>query len=111
MSKIYDRSNVFCKIINKQIPCKLIYEDDAYFCFYDINPKAKTHALLIPKAELVDFDDFIENSTKDQVCDFFTKAHFVAKEILKLNDYQLHTNNGAGAGQVVFHFHLHILAN
>jgi histidine triad (HIT) family protein len=111
MSKLYDKSNVFYKIINKQIHCKVIYEDDACFCFYDINPKAKVHALLIPKAEVVDFDDFIEKSTKEQVCDFFTKAHFVAKDILKLKDYQLHTNNGAGAGQVVFHFHLHILAN
>ncbi len=112
-TKNYNKANVFYKIIQGELDAKIIYEDNNLLCFYDAYPKCKTHALLIPKALVVDFDDFVaacQNSPL-QIADFFAKAKHIAANVLGLKNYQLHTNNGAGAGQVVFHFHLHIMSN
>ena len=62
----YNADNVFAKIIRGEIPCNKIYEDDFALAFYDIAPKAKVHALVIAKAMVVDFADFIEHSTPSE---------------------------------------------
>ena len=55
---IYDKQNIFAKILKKEIPCKKIYESDYVLAFFDINPQKKIHALVIPKGEYIDLDDF-----------------------------------------------------
>lgn len=108
MGSMNYEENIFTKIINKQIPCKAIYEDENILSFYDINPRAKIHALVIPKINVINFSDFCE---KGDLNEFFKKVKFIAEDVLKLTDYKILTNNGKNAGQEVFHFHLHIMAN
>ena len=59
---MYDENNIFAKILRKEIPCEVVYEDDQVLFFYDINPQAKVHILGIPKKNVVDFADFILRS-------------------------------------------------
>ena len=58
----YDKNNIFAKILKGEIPCNKIYENEYVFSFYDINPQKKIHALVIPKAEYTDLDDFYSKS-------------------------------------------------
>ena len=104
---MYNNQNIFAKILRKEIPAKTVFENENIFAFYDINPKAKTHVLVIPKAEYVDFSHFISNS--QSIEKFFKDVHYVTTNVLKLQNYKILTNNGSGAGQEVFHFHVHIL--
>ena len=109
----YDDNNIFAKILRGEIPSKKIYEDGLVLCFYDIRPEAKVHALIIPKFKCVDFSHFIEISDFQKVSEFFAKTKYVAEQVLNLKHcgYRLKTNNGSGAGQEVFHFHVHIISN
>ena len=59
----YDATNVFAKILRGEIPCKKIYENNDVLAFYDINPKAKIHALVITKGMYTDFQDFIDRKS------------------------------------------------
>ena len=108
---MYNSENIFAKILRKEIPCKIIYEDETILAFHDINPRAKIHALVIPKTEAVSFSDFITNNGNEIIGDFFKKVNYVAYDILNLADFRIQINNGANAGQEVFHFHVHILGN
>ncbi len=108
---MYDDSNIFAKILKKEIPASIIYEDDLVLCFKDINPKAKVHVLVIPKVFCISFDDFAKNQSVGIVGEFFKKVEFIAKDVLKLEHFRLQMNNGASSGQEVFHFHVHILSN
>lgn len=107
---MYDKDNIFAKIIRGDLPCNKIYEDELVFSFYDIHPKAKVHALVVPKLEVVNFTDFTLKSTPNQISDFFTKSSYIANNILKLASFKILTNNGKESGQEVFHFHIHILS-
>ena len=96
---------IFCKIVNGEIPSSKILENDKFLAFKDINPSAPIHILIIPKAHVENFDK-AENIYNDM-------AEFI-KEVAKkldITDYRLVTNNGKNAGQEVFHFHVHLLAN
>ncbi len=98
---------LFSKIINKELPADIVYEDDEMMAFRDINPVAPVHILLIPKEPLVNLFDAEE--VHEQVLGKMMKK---AGEIAKaegLDDFRLVANNGAGVGQTVFHLHLHIL--
>lgn len=107
---MYSKDNVFFKIINKEIPAKVIYEDDNVLAFYDIQPICKVHALVITKKLCVDFDDFVQNSSAEEIACFFKKISKIA-EILNVKDtgYRVVSNIGVNANQVVKHFHVHIL--
>jgi diadenosine tetraphosphate (Ap4A) HIT family hydrolase len=108
---MYDQNNVFAKIIRNEIPSKKVYEDDNVLAFEDISPKAPTHILVIPKGEFISFSDFINKATPEKVADFFQKIGKIAKNLgLEEKGYKLVTNNGEQVGQVVFHFHVHILS-
>ena len=108
MQKKYDKNNIFYKIIKGDIPCNKVYEDRDILSFHDINPKAPVHVLVIPKGEYVDFDDFVENSDMGDVENFFKTVKKIADK-LQLKSYRIVSNCGEEAGQVVFHFHVHIM--
>lgn len=97
---------IFCKIVNKEIPSKIILEDENFLAFHDINPTRKVHALVIPKAHYSSFED-TPDSVMAQMSKYIKK---VAKE-LNINEtgYRMITNIGKDGGQEVPHFHFHII--
>jgi histidine triad (HIT) family protein len=100
---------LFCRIIGKEIAAELIYEDDRSIVIRDINPQAPTHVLVIPKAHLDSLDDA---SQKDEALlgHLLRIAARVANEAgLDESGYRTVINTGAGAGQSVFHLHVHVL--
>jgi histidine triad (HIT) family protein len=100
---------IFTKIINKEIPADIIYEDELALVFQDIQPQAPTHLLIIPKKPIPKLSDA---GPEDQ--ELLGHLMLVAGEVsrmLELDDtFRLVTNNGANAGQSVFHLHLHLLS-
>ena len=110
MQKKYDKNNIFAKILKGEIPCDKVYEDEKVFAFKDINPKAPVHILVVPKAEYVSFDDFMEKASDSEIAYFFKKVREIAKgQGVSESGYRVVANNGEKAGQIVFHFHVHIL--
>src|ERR1700757_4737866 len=99
---------LFCKIAAKQIPAKIVYEDADVFAFADINPQAPTHILICPKKH---FASLHEASLEDQAV--LGKMSLVAAELARERKlepgYRTVVNTGAGAGQTVFHLHMHLL--
>tara|TARA_B100001057_G_scaffold224669_1_gene224938 strand:- start:2647 stop:2985 length:339 start_codon:yes stop_codon:yes gene_type:complete len=100
--------NIFLKIINKEIPADIIFEDAYTIAFNDISPQAPVHILVIPKKEIKKLSE-LEEIDKELLGHLMITAKKIASD-LKLNDYRLVVNNGAEAGQTVFHLHIHILA-
>lgn len=99
---------LFTKIINKQIPAKIAYEDDKYIAIHDIQPQAPLHLLIIPKKPIPTLND-VEASDAELVGGLFLLASKLAKS-MGHTDYRTVFNCGAGAQQSVFHLHLHVLA-
>jgi histidine triad (HIT) family protein len=99
---------LFCKIGSKEIPAKLVYEDPEIFAFEDIHPQAPTHILICPKKHLVSLTDAVHEDAE-----MLGKLQLLAAKLAgerKLTDgYRTVFNNGRGAGQSVFHLHLHLL--
>ena len=110
IEKEYDKNNVFAKIIRGELPSKKVFENDDLLCFYDINPATKVHALIIPKGEYVDYGDFIKKAPQDLIVRFFKAIPEIANK-LGIKEYRLVSNCGKSAGQIVFHFHVHLMAN
>jgi len=99
---------IFSKIINKEIPADIVYEDEKCIAFNDISPQAPTHILVIPRKEIPKLSESQE-ADRDLLGHLMLSATQIAKK-LNLDDYRLVINNGADAGQTVFHLHIHILA-
>lgn len=100
---------LFCKIIAKEIPGKIQYEDERCLAFDDIHPKARVHILLVPKKHIPTVADLEEGDEK--IIGHLVK---VAKELAKKHKckgYQLLFNVGKEAGQIVFHVHMHLMAS
>ena len=109
---MYDNQNVFAKILRKEIPTNIIYEDDYVISFFDINPKAPTHALVVTKSAYKDFNDMMLKATPDEIKGVFDAVHSVAKQLDLIEaGYRLVVNVGKGSGQEVPHLHIHILSN
>lgn len=109
---MYDNQNVFAKILRKEIPTDVIYEDDYVISFFDINPKAATHALVVPKSPYEDFNDLMKKATADEIKGIFDAVHNVAEQLDVIDaGYRLVVNVGKGSGQEVPHLHIHILSN
>ena len=108
----YNKDNIFAKILRKEIPCKKIYEDEFILSFYDISPQKKIHALVIPKGEYIDFDDFNQNATKDEMIGLLKGLNLVAKKLGISSDlgngYRVLTNISEHGGQEVPHLHFHL---
>jgi histidine triad (HIT) family protein len=100
---------IFTKIINKEIPADIVYEDDSSLAFRDVNPQAPVHILIIPKKPMEQLND-AEVSDQELLGHLIFVAHKVAEKEGVADGYRLVLNNGAGAGQEVFHMHFHLLA-
>lgn len=99
---------VFCQIVNKERKAKIIYEDEKTLAFYDINPQAPYHILLIPKKHIINVLDLKEED-KELMGHIFLIANKISKN-LNFNSIRIVTNSGKDAGQSVFHLHFHIFA-
>ncbi|MSP73402.1 MAG: histidine triad nucleotide-binding protein [Myxococcales bacterium] len=98
---------LFTRIINGEIPSQKVFEDDAVVAFRDVNPVAPKHILVVPRQEITRLDQVTDDDEALLGRLLRTAAKVAAQEGLK--DYRLVINNGAGAGQSVFHLHVHIL--
>ncbi len=100
---------LFCKIVSREIPGKIVYEDEQALAFRDINPVAPTHVLVVPKKHIATIDD-VSESDEALMGHLFRAASKVAEaEGLTARGYRTVMNCGAGAGQSVFHVHLHVV--
>ena len=100
---------IFCKIIKKEIPSAIVYEDDVVIGFKDINPVAPVHILIVPKTHLSSVNEINEKNA-----DIIAKIHLAAQKIAKEMNihekgYRLINNCGPDAGQTVFHLHYHLI--
>jgi len=103
---MYKEDCIFCKIAQKQIPSGIVFEDEDILAFKDLNPKAPTHILVIPKSH---YDTL--NELEDEI--LMGKLLSAVKKITKqlgITDYRTVLNTGKGSGQEVFHMHFHILS-
>jgi len=100
---------IFTKIINREIPADIVYEDDLCLAFRDINPRAPVHLLVIPKKPLATLAD-VGTDDQEMLGHLLVVANIVAEKEGVGDAFRLVLNNGAGAGQEVFHLHLHVLA-
>jgi histidine triad (HIT) family protein len=107
----YNDQNVFAKILRKEIPCKIIAENDFALSFFDAYPKAPIHGLVIPKGKYLDSFDFYRNATHEEIIGFSEIIQLSLEKLdLPGSGYRLISNQGLNGGQEVPHFHVHILA-
>ncbi|MGH7554298.1 MAG: histidine triad nucleotide-binding protein [Longimicrobiales bacterium] len=100
---------LFCRIAKGEIPSKVVREDEQIYAFRDIDPKAPTHVLIIPRRHIASVNDLGE-SDGDIIGRLFLAAREIAAaEGLAKGGYRLVMNNGPDAGQSVSHIHLHVL--
>jgi histidine triad (HIT) family protein len=108
----YDSSNIFAKILRREIPCNKIYEDDFVLSFYDINPQKKIHALVIPKGKYIDLDDFSLKATPEEMVGLIKGINIVAKKLGISTEvgkgYRALANISDDGGQEVPHLHFHL---
>jgi len=100
---------IFCKIIKGEIPKKFVYKDNDLVAFYDINPKAPVHVLIVPRKHIESLREI-----KEEDKDLMGKLMLVVKQIaeklgIAKEGYKVVINNGRVSGQLVFHLHLHLL--
>ncbi len=107
---MYDKNNIFSKIIKGEIPCEKVYEDEDVLFFNDINPISKIHVLGVPKLFCRDFSDFVSIAQPEALASFFKKTDMVIDRLgIRETGYKILTNSGKDGGQEVPHFHIHIL--
>jgi histidine triad (HIT) family protein len=100
--------NIFLKIINKQIPAKIIHEDDLSLAFHDVNPQAPVHVLIIPK-KVIPTHDEVTVADKELVGHLHLVAVQLAKQLGLGAGYRIVVNCREQAGQTVPHLHMHLL--
>jgi histidine triad (HIT) family protein len=100
---------IFCKIKNKEIPSKIVFEDERIIAFNDANPQAPVHILLVPKEHFTSLNDIPEEK-KDILSHLLIKARQIAqREGISKNGYRIVLNTERDSGQEVFHIHFHLL--
>ena len=111
----YDKNNIFAKILRGEIPLKAnekIYENEFILSFYDINPRKKIHALVIPKGEYTDLDDFSKRASDKEIAELIKGINIVANKLgISINGgkgYRTIANIGENGGQEVPHLHFHL---
>ncbi|MDH3608477.1 MAG: histidine triad nucleotide-binding protein [Gammaproteobacteria bacterium] len=103
------QETIFDKIISKEIPAEIVYEDDQCLAFKDVNPQAPVHILIIPKKSIAKIAD-ADVQDQNILGYLMLKAGEIADELGVKDAFRLVINNGEGAGQTVFHLHIHLLA-
>ena len=100
---------IFQKIIDKELPADIVYEDESCLAFKDINPVAPIHILIIPKKRI---DKISDSNTEDKelLGHLFLVAGNIARDLGIEDAFRLVVNNGAGAQHTVFHLHIHLIA-
>ena len=97
---------LFCKIISKEIPAEIVFEDEHSLAFLDINPRAKGHTLLIPKKHATDIRDLADVDQKA----FMNSLQSLSTALMDYSEgLNIVQNNGSVAGQVIFHLHFHLI--
>ena len=104
-----DPDCLFCKFVSGEVDTDIVFETDKVLAFRDINPRAPTHILIIPRKHIATINDLTESDAEE-----IGNLHLVAKELAKEEGfseegYRVVMNCNAGAGQTVFHVHLHLL--
>jgi histidine triad (HIT) family protein len=100
---------LFCRIINREIPASIVYEDDEVIAFNDINPQAPTHVLLVPKQHVPTLND-LDSQHDELVGNLVRRAAAIAESRgISAAGYRTVFNTNGAAGQTVFHIHLHLL--
>lgn len=99
---------LFCKIAAGEIPSKKVYEDDTVVAFYDVDPQAPVHVLVIPRQHIASPDDITPDNSA-VVAHVFVVIAKLAKELGLENGYRVVTNCGKDGGQSVQHLHFHVL--
>lgn len=99
---------IFCKIVNKEAPADIIYEDDKIIAFKDVNPYAPIHLLIVPRKHIPSVNH-VEIDDKALIGDLILAAQKIAKE-KNLKGYKLLINVGRSAGQIIDHLHIHLLS-
>jgi len=100
---------LFCRIVQKTIPVKIVHEDDRTVAFDDINPQAPVHTLIIPKKHVSAVQDCQDQDSDLLAQLMITCAKVATQKGLAQSGYRIVTNTGPDAGQTVFHLHLHVL--
>jgi diadenosine tetraphosphate (Ap4A) HIT family hydrolase len=108
---VYDRQNIFAKILRSEIPCDKVYEDEYALAFRDINPQAPVHVLVIPKGSYININDFSEKASDVEIAGYIRAVGHVGRKLGIVGPgFRTLANNGPDARQEVPHFHTHILA-
>jgi len=105
-----DPNCIFCRIIEKKIPAKIVHEDDYSIAFEDLNPQAPVHILIVPKKHMEDIHGIVVADREIVGHLFFVAKTIAARNGLDKNGYRMVINNGRDAGQTVFHAHRHLLS-
>jgi histidine triad (HIT) family protein len=106
----YDRDNVFARILRGELPCTKVYEDEHVLAFRDINARAPTHVLVIPKGEYVSLDDFSAQASDAELAALLRAlGHIARQEGVAETGYRILANTGRDGHQEVPHFHVHIV--
>lgn len=100
---------LFCKIAEKEVPATLVAETDRWVAFRDINPQAPTHLLIIPRKHVASLNDVLGGDAELVGELFLAAKEIAAREGIAESGYRVVLNTNAGAGQSVFHLHLHVL--
>ena len=110
MNNLYDEDNIFAKILRSEIPCNKILENEFALAFYDINPQAPIHILVIPKNPYINFYDFTKKAiVREQEC-FWKLVNDVIEHFkVETEGFRIITNSGKNGNQDVPHFHIHLL--
>lgn len=101
---------IFCKVVSKKIPSKIVYEDDLALAFEDINPQAPVHTLVIPKKHIATLLDLKEGTDDHLLGHLFKIANKIATDKgIAERGFRIVTNCNRESGQTVYHIHLHVL--
>lgn len=103
-----DNNCIFCRIIEKEIPSKVVYEDNDFLAILDIAPATRGHVLIIPKEHAATMSELSDDKLS-KILILAKKIVAAMKEVNGFTDYNIIQNNGEIAGQSVHHYHLHII--